>query len=78
MPFAAALVMLIVSTALQVMLAPKPKTEKPTPGKLETPSAEEGGPIPVVFGTEVIKEPMIIFTGNASTTPIVVEGGGKK
>lgn len=68
-------VMTIVSYALQAAAAPKP--EKPQPGKLDTPTAEEGSNIPVVFGTVIIKSSNIIWYGDARTTAIKTKSGKK-
>lgn len=70
------LVMMVVSAALQASMRPKPET--PKPGKLDVPTASEGAPIPVVFGTVLIKSSNVIWYGDAGTQPIVSEGGGKK
>lgn len=68
-------IMMIVSYALQAAMAPKP--QKPTPGKLDTPTAQEGDSIPVVFGTVVIKQSNIIWYGDARTVAIRSKGGKK-
>ncbi len=70
-----AIVMMIVSSVTTAMMAPKP--EKPKAGTLEVPTAEEGGPIPVVFGTVVIKASTVVWTGDAKTKPIMSKGGKK-
>lgn len=69
------IVMMIISAALQAMLQPKPTP--PQAGKLDFPSAQEGDPIPVVFGTVVLKQPNVLWFGHLFTTPIYPQGGKK-
>lgn len=57
----------IVSTALSLLLAPKPKAPKPEAAKdLENPVAEAGKPIPVVFGTITVKGLDVLWSGDKS------------
>lgn len=70
-----ALIMMVVSYLIQMAIQPKPET--PKPGKLDVPVAEEGGNIPVVFGTVMIKSSNIIGSGNAKTVPIKKSSGKK-
>lgn len=50
----------------------------PEAGNLDTPTAEEGGSIPVVFGTVIVNKSNVIWYGDAKTDPIYSDGGGKK
>lgn len=78
MEIAAYIVFMLVSYALAVHMAPKP--EKPKPAALadfEIPTAEEGRPIPVVFGTVRINGPNVIWYGDLRTVPIKTKGGKK-
>lgn len=65
------LVALLISIAIQIVayiLMPKPKPPKPEAAKdLESPSAEAGRPIPVVFGTVLVKGPNVLWFGEKST-----------
>lgn len=65
------LVALLISLAIQIVayiIMPKPKTAKPEAAKdLESPSAEAGRPIPVVFGTVLVKGPNVLWYGDKST-----------
>lgn len=66
---------LVISTAVSYALAPKP--EKPKPAELDDfqfPTAEEGRPIPVVFGTVRITGANVIWYGDLSSSGI--KGGG--
>lgn len=71
-----ALVMMIVSAALQASMQPKPKS--PESGKLDVPLAQDGDVIPVAFGTNVAKTSNVNWYGDSGTTPIYSSGGGKK
>ena len=71
MTFLVQLAILIVSAYVSAALAPKPP--KPKPAALtdfEVPTAEEGRPIPVVFGTVWVTGPNVIWYGDLSSTPI--------
>jgi hypothetical protein len=70
------LIVLIISYAVSYALAPKPP--EPSPASLsdiEAPTAEEGRPIPVVFGTVFISSPNVVWYGNLGTTPITSSTG---
>jgi len=64
------LVGLFISLAIQVVayiIMPKPKTPKPEAARdLESPTAEAGRPVPVVFGTVTVKGPNILWFGEKS------------
>jgi len=70
------LVLAIVLAAISYALAPKPPTPPtPTLRDINLPTAEEGRPIPVVFGTVTVKGPNVIWYGDLSTSAI--KKGGK-
>ncbi len=77
-----AIVMAVISSALQAAAQPKvQQTDNENgPGKLEVPTADEGGSIPVVFGTCIVKQSNCVWYGDGRTTPIKQSGGsgGKK
>ena len=54
-----------------------PKAPDATVQTGEAPTAQEGRPIPVVFGTVMVRDPNIVWYGNLSTSPIVSDGGKK-
>lgn len=60
--------MLLVAIAMMVLtflLAPKPKIEKLKPDtEIEVPATEVGRPLPVIFGTVIIRNPNIVWFGN--------------
>jgi hypothetical protein len=69
-PFSAFIV-LVVSAFISAALAPKPP--KPKPASLEdfdVPVAEEGRPIPVVFGTVTITGANVLWYGALRSTKI--------
>lgn len=70
-----ALVMMVISYAIQVATAPKPQV--PTAGELEVPTPAAGATVPVLFGTNIVKSSNIIWYGDASVTPIKTKGGKK-
>lgn len=72
------LIITIVSYAISYASMPKPQTNNPTAGELDTPTAEAGKGIPVVFGTIVIKDSNVIDYFDAKTDAIKSGGGGKK
>lgn len=75
--FAYFVISLIVSYAVSVALAPKPETPKAAAlADFELPTAEEGRPIPVVFGTVMISGPNVVWYGHLKTKKIK-SGGGK-
>lgn len=65
---------------LVVSYALRPKPEAPTPsslGDLQVPVAEEGLPIPVLFGTRDIRGPNVVWYGDFSTVAVKSKGGKK-
>lgn len=71
-------VMLVVSFVLSYALAPKPaQPPKPSLEDFDFPTAEEGRPIPVVFGDVWISGPNILWYGDLDTTAIKAKGGKK-
>lgn len=58
---------LLVAIAFQViayLLMPKPKKNQPTEHKdLENPTADAGRPLPVVFGTHIVKGVNVLWYG---------------
>jgi predicted phage tail protein len=64
------LIMVAISIAISLiayLLAPKPKQPKPEAAReLESPTAEAGRPVPVVFGTVTVKGVNIMWTGDKS------------
>ena len=71
-----AVVMMIASVAISMSMA-KNMDPTSTEGALDVPTAEEGGDIPVCFGTNLIKDGNVIWYGDPSITKIKSKGGKK-
>lgn len=57
-----------------------PKTPKPKPaafGDISVPTAEQGRPIPFVFGEVVITGPNVVWNADFRVAPIRKKGGKK-
>lgn len=68
-------VVFIVAFAVAYATMPKPKG--PELGTVESPTAEEGRSIPVLFGTRVIKSVNVVWYGDIRTEAIRKKGGKK-
>lgn len=69
----------VVSLAVAFAFQPKPQSVPPPGiGEIETPTAEEGREIPVLFGTRDLRGPNVVWWGHVRTVPIKKGGGGKK
>ncbi len=78
--FIAQLVIGLVLSAISYALAPKQKFDKPQAAGLDEfdiPTAEEGRPIPVIFGTVLITGPNVVWAGDLRVDPIKKNGGKK-
>lgn len=76
-PLTATYVLLAV-LVVSVALAPKPPTQPPAALEdFSVPVAEEGRPIPVVFGTVTITGSNVLWYGDLRSTPIKSKGGKK-
>lgn len=72
------LVVLVVSALISSALAPKPPTPKPASlSDVDVPTAEEGRPIPVVFGSVLLRGPNVVWYGDLAAEPIKKKGGKK-
>ncbi len=63
---------------LFVAFSMQPKAVVPPPPSLDdmqVPTAEPGRPIPVIFGTRLVKAPNIVWYGDLKYTPVQTEGG---
>src|SRR6056297_293467 len=78
--FVVQIVASLVLTAISYALSPKPRTEAPKAAGLDAfdlPTAEEGRPIPVVFGTVLLRGPNVVWAGDLKVDPIRKKGGKK-
>lgn len=66
----------LISSVLLYLL--QPKTPTPQPGKIEAPTVQEGTPIGVLWGSAWIQSPIVAWFGDTRSSPIYVDGGGKK
>ena len=72
------LVVIIVAALVSVALAPKPPEPKPAAlSDIDAPTAEEGRPIPVVFGTVLLRGANVVGYGDLEADPIKKKGGKK-
>ena len=63
--------------AFVIAYATMPKPQRPTVGTLTAPTAEEGRPIPVLFGSRWIAQANVVWYGNIATTAVTAESGKK-
>jgi len=78
MTFLFQLVLLVASYFISAALAPKPPVPKPAAlNDFDVPTAEQGRPVPVVFGTVLLTGPNVLWYGDLRTTPIKEKGGKK-
>jgi hypothetical protein len=72
------LVIYVVSALISAALAPKPPAPKPAElSDLDAPTADEGRPIPVVFGMVLIRGANVVWYGDLEAEPIKKKGGKK-
>lgn len=70
--------MLIASAAMQAASARlMSKLSEPEAGKLDVPTIDQNRNIKVIFGTVIDKSPSVTWAGDASTTEIKSDQGGK-
>lgn len=69
---------LVVAAVISYALAPKPPSQPPPSlDDVSAPTAEEGRPLGVIFGTVWITGPNVVWYGDLRTTPIRKKGGKK-
>ena len=68
---------LFLSAAAAFFLGGKPPPQSPdTP--LSAPSVEEGSNVYVLFGSRMIKAPLVAWWGDVNIIKVEIPGGGKK
>lgn len=78
MNFFVQLLVFVVSALIQAALAPRPPQPKPaTISDFDVPTAEEGRPIPVVFGEVLLLGLNVVWYGDLYAEPIKTKGGKK-
>ncbi|MDZ7476946.1 hypothetical protein U5F73_18470, partial [Stenotrophomonas pavanii] len=72
------IVVMIVALIVSYVMRPKPTVPKPAALEdFNVPTAEDGRECSMVFGTNWIDDPNVLFYGDLRTTPIKVKGGKK-
>ena len=72
------LVFLVALNLLASALAPKPpKPKSASLTDVDAPTAEADKPIPVVFGTVMLRGPNVVWYGDLRTKAIKTKGGKK-
>lgn len=78
MQFVYYLVVMVVAALVSQALAPKPPEPKPASlSDVDVPTAEEGRPIPVVFGSVLLRGANVVWYGDLAADPIKKKGGKK-
>lgn len=67
----------IVALVVAYATMPKPDTNQAQLGEVESPTADEGGSIPVLFGTRVFKQQNVVWYGDVKSVAIKKKGGKK-
>lgn len=68
----------IVSLVVAYASMPKPQNKKPAGlGDIETPTAEVGREIPVLFGTRDLNSPNVVWYGHLRTVAVKKKSGKK-
>lgn len=69
---------IVVAGLVSAALAPKPPQPKPAAlSDLQAPTAEEGRPIPVVFGAVLLRGANVVWFGDLESEPIKQKAGKK-
>lgn len=72
------LIALVVTTLISMALAPRPPQPKPASlSDIDAPTAEEGRPVPVVFGTVLVRGVNVVWYGDLAVEPIQQRGRRK-
>jgi len=67
-------VMLVVSYLMRPKIPPSPTQ---MPGEVTGPTVDASSPVPVLFGTRLMKSPNCVWYGAVASEPIVSCGGKK-
>ncbi len=67
----------IVALVISYAITPKSEPQSSKPGNIDTPTADEGGDIAVLFGTRDIHRQNIVWYGDISAIAIKKKGGKK-
>lgn len=70
------LIVFIISLAVCLAMAPKSTQPKPASlSDMDVPTAEPGRPVPVVFGTRLLKSPNIVWYGHLKYKAVKTKSG---
>jgi len=65
------IIIFLISTAITIATMPKPtKPKAALLGDIEVPTAEEGVPLPIVFGTVNVRSANVMWNGDFLSRPI--------
>lgn len=68
--------LLIISTLIVSAFAPKtPKPKAAVLADFDVPTADQGRPIPVIFGTCLVEDPNVVWYGDLDTSAIKKKAG---
>lgn len=72
------LALIVGTVALYTFLSPNVENRPPAGIEdLQVPTAEDGRPIPVLFGCRDLRAPNVVWYGDLDTVPIKAKGGKK-
>lgn len=71
------IVFMIIVALAAYFLTPTPEVPEASAEDFKTPTAKEGAPIPVVFGTVDVKSSNVVWYGDVTANPIRKKGGKK-
>jgi len=67
---------LVIAVVVAVALSPKPPNARPgSLTDIDVPTAEEGRPIPVVFGRVTVTSPNVVWYGDLFYAAVTTRGG---
>jgi hypothetical protein len=71
------IVQMLFSMALSFLigLLMRKKQKKPEVGQMDIPNPDAKSPVPVCFGTNIVKQSNVIWYGNAKTTAVKTKSG---
>ncbi len=67
---------LVVAIVIAVSMSPKPPSAKPPSlSDIDVPTAEEGRPIPVIFGVVTVTSPNVVWYGHLGYSAVKTKSG---
>lgn len=71
------IVVFIVALVISFAMMPKSEAQNSKPGNVNGATAEEGGDVPVLFGTRIIQRQNLVWYGDVIAQAIKKKGGKK-